>query len=185
MKTTNSNTTNGTQPEVKKSIGNRFLHFLLRHIIIVLLIFISIGLYVWAKIEMNKLSTDMEQQKIEMTNFYENKIDSLTVHQMELTAKTFSWAVRSELQRENKEQVSQFFNDLIKQNNITKLQYINADNSTIEISTNKKEEGAMTDSELSKVNSQLTKEESSSFIIATPIMGLNKKLGTVIVSVSK
>ena len=78
-----------------------------------------------------------------------------------------------------------FFYDFIKSPQIEKLQYINSDNSTIELSTNKKEEGLIATSDFFKTNDQLTKSDSTSFKIATPIMGLNKKLGVVVIEVKK
>lgn len=187
MKSTESNKQKTSLNEEKtiKSTGNKFLHFLLKHIRTVILILLVLGIYFWAKIEINRLNKNLETQITEITNLYESKIDSLSITQMELTAKTFSWAIRSEMQRENKEQVGQFFNEFVKQPQIIKLQYINAENSIIEISTNKKEEGVILNSALAKTNVQLIQQDSLSFKIATPIMGLNKKLGTVIIDAIK
>lgn len=172
-------------PELKKSKLKVVKDFMLKHIVKVVLLLLLIAMFIWSRIQISNLKSDFDQQKTEITNNYELKMDSLNIAGMELTAKTFSWAVRSELQRENKEQVELFFYDFIKSSQIEKLQYVNADNSTIELSTNKKEEGLIATSSFYKTNNQLTESDSTSFKIATPIMGLNKKLGVVVIEVNK
>ncbi|GFZ91452.1 hypothetical protein GCM10011531_23950 [Aquaticitalea lipolytica] len=174
-----------TTPEQKTSKLKVVKDFLLKHIVKVILLLLVIVVFIWSRIQISSLKSDFNQQKTEITKKYELKLDSLNIARMELTAKTFSWAVRSELQRQNKEQVELFFYDFIKSPQIEKLQYINSDNSTIELSTNKKEEGLIATSDFFKTNDQLTKSDSTSFKIATPIMGLNKKLGVVVIEVKK
>ncbi len=175
MSTTNSNNLETTI--TKKSLGKRFSLFLLKHIVTVLLLVLVFGVYVWGKIGIIK----SEKQTIALTEMYESKIDSLAVSQMQLTAKTLSWAIRSEMQRENKEQVSEFFNEFVKQIQVSKLQYINADDNAILVSTNKKENGIILNSKLSNANKQQVEENEQVYTIATPVMGLNSKLGTLLI----
>ncbi len=50
---------------------------------------------------MRNLENEQVVQKNQLVNKYELKIDSLNIANIELTVKTFSWAVRGELMREN------------------------------------------------------------------------------------
>lgn len=185
MKSTNITTPDLDPQNEKPSLGSKIAKYLLKHFVTVFFILLALGIFIWAKIEIHDINKNAEEKKIELTTSYEAKIDSIQVAQLQLTAKTFSWALRSELQRGNIEQVKLFFNDFIKEKKVSKLQYINADNSTIEISTNTKEIGNVENSVFSQANIPLTEQDSLSVKIATPIMGLNKKLGTLVIEASK
>ena len=83
--------------------------------------------------------------------------------------------------RNNKEQISQYFNEFVKKPNIVKLQFINPDNGIIEISTDKKDEGTKTNQYLN-INEQLVESDSLQSNFITPITGLNHKIGILSIS---
>lgn len=171
------NTVNSKQKE------NKILKFIIAKKYYAGLIIIIFIIIVWALYKINILRNNFQNKKSEIINKYELRLDSLNTDRMQLTAKTFSWAIRSELIRENKEQINQFFNEFIKIPEIIKLQYINSENSKIEISTDKKDEGT-TNLNFIKINSQIVISDSLKFTIITPITGLNKKLGVFVISIS-
>ncbi|MBP8793481.1 MAG: hypothetical protein KBH29_09910, partial [Lutibacter sp.] len=84
--------------------------------------------------------------------------------------------------RENSEQVNQFFNDFVKNEDIIKLQYINATTHEIQISTDKKDEGVVNPT-YKDINEQTISQDSTSIELATPINGLNTKLGIFVMKV--
>lgn len=113
---------------------------------------------------------------------FEARIDTLHLEGMELTAKVLSWAIRSEVSRENSEQVNQFFLQFIKEANVSKAQYVDAETGAILISTDKKDEGTMIlNPMVLKAEKQFAEQDSLHWRIATPVMGLNQKLGVLIV----
>lgn len=151
------------------------------YVFLIIMLIVSVLYHI---ISVKMLQSTFIKEKNTITNTYKIKLDSLNSNRLQLTAKTFSWAIRSELMRENSEQVNQFFNDFVKNEDIIKLQYINASTSKIQISTNKKDEGT-SDLKFIDINEQTVLQDSTSIELATPINGLNTKLGVFVMSVKK
>ncbi len=159
---------------VKKE--NKFVKFILKHKYYFGLIAVLLIILLWSFIKTALLKSDFNSQKQQIISNYELKLDSLNSDRLLLTAKTFSWALRSELLRENKEQINLFFIEFIKNPEIIKLQLINAKTSVVEISTDKKDEGEIV-SGFNLIEDQVIKKDSAAVLIVTPIYGLNKKIG--------
>lgn len=98
------------------------------------------------------------------------------------TSKVFSWAIRGELLRDNREQVNQFFTNLVKEPGFRKIQLVDASNSKVIISTNKKEEGTeVSDTLIINANNQRHLLKDDVIISVTPVMGLNSRLGILVI----
>jgi hypothetical protein len=163
MKTTDNN---------QKQFLNRAKYYLGLILIIVIIL-------IWHYSKMHFYEKSTENEKLAITNKYELKIDSLNAVHLQLTAKALSWAIRSELIRGNKDQINQFFNEFIKTPGILKLQLITTENSTIEISTDKKDVGTQ-NVDYINIKSQETNIETLKLRIVTPISGMNKQIGVFI-----
>jgi hypothetical protein len=170
--------------EITKQKEHKIVKFLIKKKYYVGLILIIFIILIWQAIKVHNLETSFAKKKSELISSYELKLDNLNMDRMKLTAKTFSWAIRSELMRENKEQINQYFNEFIKTPDIIKLQLINPDNSTIEIATDKKDEG-IKNSDYGNIKKQVINSDASEFRIVTPITGLNKKIGIFVIDVNK
>lgn len=121
---------------------------------------------------------------------YETKIilqkDSLNTHHMMNNARIFSWAVRSELTRGNMEQVKQFFDNYLETGMIIRVMLVNPEDGTVLISTNKKDEGTkIDDSKIITASSVIHIDKLNSYYIVNLIMGLDKKIGIVVVEIEK
>lgn len=156
--------------------------FIKKHKYYALLIALLIVSIIWHFVNLSILKSKFQDQKTSIENTYKFKLDSLNTNRLQLTAKTFSWAIRSELLRNNSEQINLFFNDFIKNESIEKLQFINSENNTIEVSTDKKDEGTA-DVKYTSIDKQLISQDSTSFELATPISGLNSKIGVFVMKV--
>lgn len=180
------NSGNNSQNIVEEKKKNGLVKFIFNHKMVFFLIVCLLILFAWAKFKIYFLEKNYSEQQKEIINNYELKIDSLTISRMELTAKTFSWAIRSELMRENLEQVDQFFLNFIREPEIKKLQLLNPENGAILLSTDKKDEGQfVADDSILKAEFQKTINDSVMFKIITPIMGLNNKIGIVVIDIEK
>jgi len=156
--------------------------FILNHKLIFSLIFIVIVVFLWAIIKMNMMEKQFEKQSLEQKTAYENKIDSLTAKHLVLTSKVFSWAIRSELTRENKEQVNQFFLSFIKEPGVTKVAFVDAKTSKVTLSTDKKDEGTpYTDQVALLTDETIQYRNDSVYSIISPVMGLNNKIGVLVI----
>jgi hypothetical protein len=167
-----------------KSADNQPKHFLNRSRYYLGLILIIIIILIWHFCKIYFLEKNAEKEKLGIVNKYEIKLDSLNAVHLQLTAKTFSWAIRSELIRGNKDQINQFFNEFIKTPGILKLQLINTENSVIEISTDKKDEGTK-NVDYINIKGQETIPGIPELKIVTPISGMNKQIGVFILEANK
>ena len=177
--------TDTEKPKEELKEERKFLKFLLRNKIVVILILLLFGVFFWAFIKMNLMERDFKIQKSVIVNTYELRIDSINLAKMELVSTVFSWAIRSELTRENMEQINEFFLNFIKVPDVEKVQLLNYDNSKILISTDKKDEGeAITNRKLFASDTlQYFKTDSDHVTYITPIMGLNKRIGSLVIKI--
>jgi hypothetical protein len=171
---------NNTAEQTEK-VPNKLVAFIFSHKLIFSLLFALIILFLWAFIKISVTEKRFEKQIQEQKSLYENKIDSLTVRHFELTSKMLSLAVRSELTRDNKEQVNQFFLSFIKEQGVTKVMLVDAVTAKVLISTDKKDEGTFfadliiaTDKTVHQIDGKLLR-------IVTPVMGLNSKIGILVI----
>ena len=168
---------------LQKKKGKGFLQFIISCKFFLLLLALTLLIvFIVFKVKMRNLENEYVVQKNQLINSYEIKIDSLNIANIELTVKTFSWAVRSELMRENMEQVNQLMNAFVQEPTIQNVKLIDQEDARIVISTNKKEEGQeFENKELLNTDRITAFRETSLIRIVTPIMGLNKKLGLLVV----
>lgn len=162
-----------------KTTDTKPKHFLNRAKYYIGLFLIIIIILIWHFSKIHFLEKNTEKEKLGIVNKYEIKLDSLNAVHLQLTAKAFSWAIRSELIRGNTDQINQFFNEFIKTPGILKLQLINTENSVIEISTDEKDVGTQ-NIDYINIKSQKTIIETSELKIVTPISGMNKQIGVFI-----
>jgi hypothetical protein len=170
--------------EITKQKERKIVKFLIKKKYYVGLILIIFIILIWQAIKVHNLETSFAKEKSELISSYELKLDNLNMDRMKLTAKTFSWAIRSELMRENKEQINQYFNEFVKTPDMIKLQLINPDNSIVEIATDKKDEG-IRNTDYGNIKEQVITSNATGFKIVTPITGLNKKIGIFVINVNK
>ena len=181
MNDNNTNIIPDTNDQPNNSNKNKLLAFVLKNKYYVGLVIIILVIYTWSSLKLKSLQNNFQNEKATIINSYELQLDSLNIERMQLIATTLSWAIRGELLRNNKEQISQYFNEFVKKPNIVKLQFINPDNGIIEISTDKKDEGTKTNQYLN-INEQLVESDSLQSNFITPITGLNHKIGILSIS---
>lgn len=171
--------------EMHKS-ENIFVKFIKKHIVVLLLVLVIIGLFFYSMIRVNILERTHEEKTEKLITEHMAEIDSLVVSHMKLTVRTLTWAVRSELIRQNKEQVNHFFNDFIREPVVTKIKLIDPENYEIVLSTDKKDEGkVIDDKELYKVDELFTKIDSAEVKFINPVMGLDRILGILVIEIKR
>lgn len=124
----------------------------------------------WAGIKIMSLKRSYNKEKISLTNQYAGE-----------TARVFSWAIRSEMLRENNEQINQFFLRLVKEPGFRKIQLVDINGNVI-VSTDKKDEGS-TVSDTTILNAEDSRQITRDNILrtVTPVMGLNSKIGVLVI----
>ena len=133
--------------------------------------------YFWKDVQGNKQrKAVIEQATIQLQNT--NK------EMLVLLCKPLVWNIRAELLRENVEQVVLFTNDMVKEKNLESIHLIKPSGEFM-VSTNKKLEGqsaaGMFDAALLDTDSTIVVSTASGELIAaSPVMGYDKKLCTLV-----
>ncbi len=166
---------------IQKKERGKIGAFILRHKMVFTLLLALLIVAIWALIKMSIMENDFEKQSLKMQSDYETKIDSLTARQLVLTSKVFSWAIRSELTRENKEQVNQFFLSFIKETGVTNVKLVAAITSKVILSTDKKDEGSIYSNPALLSDNPTYQRKDSTLLVFCPVMGLNDKIGTLVI----
>ena len=179
LSTDNKLENHSKEKEIRTS---KFGAFILRHKMVFTLLFIILVISLWAFIKISLIENQTKKDILKLKSDYENKMDSLTAKNLMLTSKVFSWAIRSELTRENKEQVNQFFLSFIKEPGVSKVEFVNALDGRVSLSTNKKDEGSAYTNQVALLTNETINFKNDSVLnVVTPVMGLNNKLGVLVI----
>lgn len=124
-----------------------------------------------------------KKEKEELVEAYELQFSENTKRQLELVTKTFVWSIRSEMLRDNYDQVGLYFNQLVKEDDrVTEIIAINQKGKMI-VSTNKRYEGkafkSIYDEKSLQLNEISITQDGEVFTIIAPILALNSKIGTL------
>lgn len=177
--------------------NNKFLDFLKKNIVAVLLAVILIIVLIWYSVKINSIEEQYEEERTELIatsenersaliTKYESEKDSLEIRNLESSSKIFSWAVRSELMRNNTENLNQLVNAFVKESGADLVQLVDPETNRITLSSDKKFEGMEYPQKIDyALTEQKTLMEEDGTKIITPVMGLNSALGILIVQRDK
>jgi len=142
--------------------------------------------FIWFCIKIRINEKNYNNEKTQLITQYESKIDSLQIKHLEFATEVFSWSVRSELLRENTENLNQLLTVFVKQSGADLVQLINPENKIVLLSSDKKFEGV---SYTGLINFEIKKtvvlEDVGVVKIITPVMGFNNMIGILIVELRK
>lgn len=172
-------------PVKGKKGKNKFLTYVKTHKAVVVLLVVLVVFAVWAFIRMAIMNNRFDKQQTELVQNYEQRIDSINAVNLQTTSEVFAWAIRSELIRQNQDQVNQYFLTFVHQPNVLKISYVDNTTSKILISTDKKEEGSESAGVDITTDSTFIQVKETDFNVVTPVMGLNRRLGTLIIDYKK
>ncbi|NDP21373.1 MAG: hypothetical protein GZ091_09875 [Paludibacter sp.] len=176
---------NQQEQSIAKKKPGKLGAFILQHKMVFTLLLGLLIVALWAFIKMSIMENNFEKHTLKMQSDYENKIDSLTAKQLVLTSKVFSWAIRSELTRENKEQVNQFFLSFIQEPGVTNVKLVDTNTSIVLLSTDKNDEGSVFTNPALLTDNPIYQTKDSTLLIICPVMGLNNKIGALVIEYKK
>ena len=186
LKDKNQNEENEIDKTIETKKPNKLLAFVLRHKMVFTLLLIIAVLLVYHMIRINSIESEFAAKTVTLKKEYTLKIDSMKIANLQQTIKVFSWAVRSELNRSNLEEVNQFFLTFVREKDIRMIDLINPENGEIILSTDKKNEGQIiSDKQIMGVTDLTVLADSMQLKVVVPIMGLNIKNGVLVVEVIK
>ena len=174
------------QENFEEEKASKILTFVRKHWFVLVLIVVIIILLLWAVIKIRIIENRSLKEKEQLVNVYELRMDSLHLMSMELTSKVFSWAIRSEMTRQNMEQVNQFFSAFVKEPGIRKIQLIDPVSKMVLLSSDKKDEGTIIEDPLilqAEKTIHLSADTGERFI--SPVMGLDSRIGVLVIEFEK
>lgn len=172
--------------EEKVNKKNVILDFALKHKASILLSLVIIVILSWSLFKISSLKNRYAKEKASIIDVYETRIDSLSTVDHMLIAKMFSLAVRCEMTRGNMEQVNFLLLNLIKESSISKIQLIDSKKGIVLLSTNKKDEGSViTNKQILDADETFNIPSESSIVVVSPVMGLNSKIGILLIEAKR
>jgi L-lactate utilization protein LutC len=168
-------TNSSEQP--KQSPGKSFIATQWRLIIILLLVVAIAGMYVWKNVAVNGV-------KAQLTENANRIIAEQNRSYLRLAVVPLVWAVRSEMIRDNYDQINQYLTQFVKEENIKEIVVAKPDG-TIVVTTNKKFEGnpvsdILPPSVLEEDKLTVSSLENGDIMVVSPVMGLSAKVGVLI-----
>jgi hypothetical protein len=153
---------------------------LLRHwrlVGVLLLVLAVLATYLWKNIAVSRAKAQVSRQAAVV-------IASHNESYLRMVAMPLAWTVRSEMLRGNNDQINQYLAQFVREPNIQELLVARADGRIV-AATDKKREGAVVSDlfppEVRQVETiTVTKRPDGTILVAAPVMGLNEKLGVLI-----
>lgn len=158
--------------------------------------FIAIGvvvilfaaLWIWKAAQISQLKKENERKEIRIKQQASDNLSAADYRYLKLLTKPFAWAIRSEMMKGNLEAVNLYANELVKEKNFKVITIVN-DKGVVISSTDKKLESKPfsafgNTSYLSADSTAIYKTDSTTLGVYSPVMGLNKRIGTLVFTYS-
>lgn len=100
-----------------------------------------LGVFIWFSIKIRINENNFNNEKTQLIAQYESEIDSLQIKHLEFATEVFSWSVRSELLRENTENLNQLLSVFVRQSGADLVQLVNPKDNMVLLSSDKKFKG--------------------------------------------
>lgn len=151
---------------------------------------IIVIIFAWKLIAVSKVESDMakklENERVVIIQQAREYADQQYIKEEERFGQVLSWAVRGELIRNNIEQIDQYLSEIVKMKDTERVVLIGDDGQLL-VSTDKRLEETKGAEIFPKEILNLQKitiksDVDGKKILVVPVMGLNKKIATVIVS---
>ncbi|MEI6764550.1 MAG: hypothetical protein WCM76_02850 [Bacteroidota bacterium] len=178
----NAADTTGT-PEVKKKSHVRLILWL---IFIFVIIAVPVIIYFVKDIQINNLKKDHEKEISAMQEKANAKVAEMNRGNLISVSRVFSWAVRSEIQRGNAENVGMYMTELVKIPNIQQALYVDNSGNVVQ-STDAKYKGMacsniFADAILNNNDIKISDRENGDLMVVSPVMGIGTRLGSVVIT---
>lgn len=154
--------------------------------------------FAWQSLAQRRLEARLEQDREAMASQFEtdrqnlfgqlrSRVGSETDESRRQFGLALAWAVRGEMIRNNLDQVDQFFTEIVRLPNTERVLLIGADDNKVLVSTDRRHQGAdgaavvgADTLQVQQVSVRAGQNGTRELVI--PVMGLNSRLGTVIVT---
>ena len=170
------------QVETRSKFSDKLVTFLKNNKVASVLAVLLLVVFIWFSVKMRISERNFNNEKTQLITQYESKIDSLQIHHLEFATMVFSWSVRSELLRNNSENLNQLLTVFVKESGADLVLLINPEDKMVLLSSDKKYEGNQyTDNLDFELNKPSVLKEGGEVKIITPVMGFTNQIGVLIV----
>lgn len=154
--------------------------------VILLLVVVAAGIFIWKVISENQMTRKMESQRITLIERSQEFLDRKTIDMLDLMAVPFVWAVRREMIRANYDQINEYLTQFVKKASIKSVVVVEADGK-ISVATDRKQEDKDFSSYypleyLETEEIEIINDDDGYIQIIAPIMGLNRRIGTLLIT---
>lgn len=155
------------------------------------LLLIIVAAWFYIKLQMNEAAfteekNEIKAEKNQLMKAYEGKLDRLKVDHLKFATEVFSWSVRSEMLRENTENLNQLLTIFVKQSGANFVQLVNPKDNLVLLSSDKKFEGTtIKNIDYENLSSTTVINKNNTTKIISPVMGFNEKIGVLIVEMNQ
>lgn len=150
------------------------------------LLLLAGALYLWKLWTERSAGKQLEAQRTELARQAAQALNEQTIELLRFSSIPLAWAIRSELINANYDQINRYFNEFIKEPYLRQMVLVRPDGNIV-LATNKKLEGqemaAVFPAGLMQQDRVVVdRDERGDIRVAVPIMGLNEKLGLLVVT---
>lgn len=171
------------QKSVSGSNGN-VSNFLKKNIAAVVLAILLILVFIWFSAKINNNRKHAENERMNLITQYEAERDSLQIRSLEFVSSVFSWSIRSEMLRNNMENLNQLVTVFVQESDASLVQIVDPETRMVILSSDKKFEGTEYEKEVNfEINQPVVIRDDQKITIITPIMGFSNRIGILIVEV--
>lgn len=175
-----------TQVKTRNKFMGKLGAFLKRNLAATGLSLLLLVVLIWFSGRLRINERNFNNEKTQLITQYESTIDSLQINHLEFATKVFSWSVRSELLRNNTENLNQLLTVFVKESGANLVQLINPEDNMVLVSSDKKYEGNPYSGNLNfELNKPTVLKEGNDVKIITPVMGYTDKIGILIVELKR
>lgn len=175
-------------PETKKPAEKKknYTRLILWSIFIFVIIAVPVIIYFAKNIEISNLKKEHEKEMTSLQEWVSTRVADINRENLVSVSRVFAWAVRSEIQRGNTENVSMYMTELVKIPNIQQALYV--DNAgTVVQSTDTKFNGKacssfFADAILSDNEIKISDRANGDLMVVAPVMGIGNRLGSVVIT---
>lgn len=175
----NNESMNQTTTQIKKE-KSKIIKFIKKHKGATFFFLLLLVAVVWGLISSYQLKKENEALVVK----YEAMLDSVRTADYVLTSQVLSWAIRSDMLRNNYEQASLYAEEIIKHPNVIKVYAIDVKSKKIIISSEKKEVGLpIADMTLLTSKKSVVDKTNGIKRFTTPFTGLNNDIGLLVTEI--
>ncbi|MEJ7736393.1 MAG: hypothetical protein WKF97_03110 [Chitinophagaceae bacterium] len=148
------------------------------------IILLFAALWIWKAVEIKNLKKENEKNETLLKHKANELLLQSDYRYLKLLAKPYVWAIRTEMMKGNIDAVNLYANDMVKEKNFQFITVVD-DKGMVISSTNKKLESKSYASVgnaayLSNDSTVVNKVDDNTLEISSPVMGFNKRIGTLI-----